>query len=104
VALPTLSPEDREKALAKAAEARKARALVKEQLKKGQRTLQGTIAEADNSDIIGKMKVTALLESLPGVGKVRAGQVMEKLGISETRRVGGLGPKQRKNLVEEFKD
>jgi ribosomal protein S13 len=50
------------------------------------------------------MKVTALLESLPGVGKVRAGQVMEKLGISETRRVGGLGPKQRKNLVEEFKD
>jgi hypothetical protein len=104
VALPTLSPEDREKALAKAAEARKARALVKEQLKKGQRTLQGTIAEADNSDIIGKMKVTALLESLPGVGKVRAGQVMEKLGISETRRVGGLGPKQRENLIEEFKD
>ncbi len=104
MALPTLSPEDREKALAKAAEARKARALVKEQLKKGQRTLQGTIAEADNSDIIGKMKVTALLESLPGVGKVRAGQVMEKLGISETRRVGGLGPKQRENLIEEFKD
>ena len=104
MALPTLSPEDREKALAKAAEARKARALVKDQLKKGQTTLQATIAKADTDPIVGKMKVTALLESLPGVGKVRAKETMERLGISETRRVGGLGPKQREHLIEEFSD
>ena len=52
--------------------------------------------------IIGKMKVSALLESLPGVGKVRAKQIMERLGIAESRRVRGLGTNQRSALEQEF--
>jgi ribosomal protein S13 len=49
-----------------------------------------------------KMKVSALLEALPGVGKVRARQIMEEIGISESRRVRGLGTNQVAALVERF--
>jgi hypothetical protein len=102
VALPPLSPEDRAEALAKAARARKERAEVKNRLKRGATTLSEVIKEGSTDDIIGKMKVSALLESLPGVGKVRAKQIMERLGIAESRRVRGLGAKQRSALEQEF--
>jgi len=52
--------------------------------------------------VVGKMKVSALLESMPGVGKVRAKQIMERLGIAESRRVRGLGANQRSALESEF--
>ena len=54
------------------------------------------------NDIVGKMKVASVLESLPGVGKVKARAIMAEIGISETRRVRGLGPHQIKALVEKF--
>jgi ribosomal protein S13 len=43
-----------------------------------------------------------VLESLPGVGKVRARQIMEQIGISESRRVRGLGTQQLSSLEREF--
>ena len=98
--LPTLNEEQRREALAKAAEARKARAEVKAQLKAGRLTLKDILARSD--DVVGKMKVSNVLESLPGVGKVRAAKLMEKLDISTSRRVRGLGAKQRAALLEEF--
>ena len=58
--------------------------------------------KADSDDIVGKLKVLALLESLPGIGKVKARRVMEDIGISESRRVRGLGDQQRKALLGEF--
>ncbi len=57
---------------------------------------------ADGDDIIAKMKVLAVLESLPGVGKVKARRTMEEIGISDTRRVRGLGAQQRQALLEAF--
>ena len=102
MALPPLSPEDRAEALAKAARARKERAEVKNRLKRGATTLSEVIKDGSTDDVIGKMKVSALLESLPGVGKVRAKQIMERLGIAESRRVRGLGAKQRSALEAEF--
>ena len=48
------------------------------------------------------MKVLAVLESLPGVGKVKARRTMEEVGISETRRVRGLGEQQRSKLLDTF--
>jgi ribosomal protein S13 len=60
------------------------------------------IKDGSTDDVIGKMKVSALLESLPGVGKVRAKQIMERLGIAESRRVRGLGANQRAALEQEF--
>ena len=101
-ALPTLTPEQRTAALEKAAAARSARAEVKGQLKRGTITLPAVIARGADDDTIGKMKVSALLESMPGLGKVRAAQLMERLGIADTRRVRGLGANQRSALVQEF--
>jgi transposase len=103
VALPPLTPEQRSAALAKAAEARKERAEVKNRLKHSGASLHEVIkAGKEDNDVIGKMKVSALLESLPGVGKVRAKQIMERLGISESRRVRGLGTNQISALEREF--
>lgn len=102
MALPPLTPEDRARALEKAARARKERAEVKNRLKRGAASLSDVIKEGETDDVIGKMKVSALLESMPGVGKVRARQIMERLGIAESRRVRGLGANQRSALEHEF--
>jgi hypothetical protein len=99
--LPTLTEEQRKAALEKAAEARRARAELKDQLKKGSMKLKDVLAKSSD-DIVGKMKVSAVLESLPGVGKVRARKLMERLEISTSRRIRGLGAKQRDALLEEF--
>ena len=89
--LPTLTPEQRSAALAKAAEVRKARAELKEQLKAGKTTLPAVLDRAETDDVVGKLKVSAVLQSLPGIGKIRATQIMEKLKIADSRRLRGLG-------------
>lgn len=99
--LPTLSPEQRAAALEKAAEVRKARAELKEQLKQGKITLAAVLERADD-EIVGKLKVSAVLQAMPGIGKIRANQIMEKLKIAESRRLRGLGEQQRKALLGEF--
>jgi len=102
VALPPLTPEQRAAALAKAAEARRERAEVKNRLKHSGASLSQVIKEGQQNDVVGKMKVSALLEAMPGVGKVRAKQIMERIGISDTRRVRGLGANQIEALKREF--
>lgn len=102
MALPQLTPEQRAQALEKAAEARRERAAVKNRLKNSQGSLKEVLAEGKENDVVGKMKVAALLESLPGVGRVRARQIMEEIGISETRRVRGLGANQVQALLTRF--
>ncbi len=84
----------------KAAQARKARAELKDHLKTGRTSLKELLGKADGNDTVGKMKVLAVLESLPGTGKVKARRLMEQVGISETRRLQGLGAKQREQLLE----
>jgi hypothetical protein len=103
VALPPLTPDQRAAALEKAAKARKDRAEVKHNLKRGAVTLPSVLKQGETDDMVGKMKVSALLESMPGVGKVRAQQIMERLGIAESRRVRGLGANQRAALEAEFR-
>jgi transposase len=102
VPLPTLSPEQRAAALEKAAEIRRARAELKEQLKSGKTTLTMVLDRAETDDVVGKLRVSALLQSMPGIGKVKATQIMERLKIAETRRLRGLGDQQRKALLAEF--
>nr|WP_218884081.1 integration host factor, actinobacterial type [Allobranchiibius huperziae] len=102
VALPELTPEQRAQALEKAAAARRERAEVKNRLKYAQGSLRDVIESGKHSEVIGKMKVSALLESMPGVGRVRAAQIMQEIGISESRRVRGLGTNQITALLERF--
>jgi hypothetical protein len=99
---PVLTPEQRTAALKKAAEARTARAELKEKLKMGSVTLAEALAKADSDDVIGNMRVLAMLEALPGVGKVKARRLMEDIEIAENRKVRGLGPKQRTALLEQL--
>ena len=99
---PTLTPEQRQAALDKAAAARRERAELKEKLKMGSVNLRELLNLADNNDVVAKMKVLAVLESLPGVGKVKARRTMDEIGISETRRVRGLGDQQRSKLLHTF--
>jgi len=102
VALPSLTPEQRAAALEKAAAARKARAELKVRLKSSGTSLDEVLADGSSDEVVGKMKVVAVLEAMPGVGKVRAQRIMERLEISPSRRVRGLGAKQREALVREF--
>jgi transposase len=102
VALPELTPEQRTAALEKAAIARRARAEVKNRLKYSSGALSDVVKQGQTDDIIGKLKVVSLLESLPGVGKVKARAIMAEIGIAESRRVRGLGPHQAAALIERF--
>jgi hypothetical protein len=97
-----LTPEQRQAALEKAAEARRVRSDVKSRLKMGSITLAEVLTMADQDEMVAKIKVLAIIESLPGVGKVTARRTMEELRIAESRRLSGLGPQQRKALLDAF--
>ena len=97
---PQLTPEQRAAALEKAAEARTARAEIKARLKMGSMTLAEALDSNDPNVL--KLKVVSLLESLPGVGKVKARKLMDEIGIAENRRVQGLGAQQREALLAQL--
>lgn len=99
---PQLTPEQREAALAKAAAARKERAELKEKLKMGSLNLSEVLEQVEGDAVVGKTKVLAVLESLPGVGKVKARRTMEEIGIAESRTLKGLGAQQRSALLSAF--
>ncbi len=94
---PILTPEQRAAALEKAKEARAARADIKARLKMGSMSLSEALNSDDSN--VGKLKVVSLLESLPGVGKVKARKVMDDIGIADNRRIQGLGTQQRQSLL-----
>ena len=75
---------------------------LKDQLKQGKTTLAAVLERAESDDVVGKLKVSAVLQALPGIGKIRATQIMEKLKIADSRRLRGLGEQQRKALLGEF--
>ncbi|TML42321.1 MAG: integration host factor [Actinobacteria bacterium] len=99
---PALSPDQRQAALLKAAAARRQRAELKEKLKMSSITLAELLEQGERDEVVGKMKVLAVLESLPGLGKVKARRLMDTIGISETRRVQGLGVNQKEALLKEL--
>jgi guanylate kinase len=99
---PQLTPEQRQQALLKAAMSRKRRSEVKLKIKSGEFSVDTILEMAKTDDAVAKMRVKELLESLSGVGKVRAQSLMERLDISPTRRIQGLGRLQIKQLREEF--
>ena len=99
MAIPQLSAEERAKALEKAKEARIKRAQVREDLKSGKLTLKQVVAMKDDP-VIGRMKVSTLIETLPGYGKAKSEKIMNELQIAEGRRLRGLGERQEKALLE----
>ncbi|MBQ6453230.1 MAG: integration host factor [Coriobacteriales bacterium] len=102
MALPKLTEADRKAALEKAMMVRQERAKIKAQLKSGELTM-AQLMEKVGDEVVGKIKVKSLLESMPGIGKARAAKIMEDLNIAESRNIKGLGPKQLENLLKLFK-
>jgi DNA uptake protein ComE-like DNA-binding protein len=101
MALPNLSEADRKIALEKAAKARQARAELRQKIKAGKTSFAEVMKKSDDP-IVARMKVSTLLESLPGYGKAKAAKIMEELEISESRRVQGLGARQREMLMKKL--
>lgn len=99
MALPNLSDADRRAALKKAAEARQKRAELRKAIKDGSMTFAAVMKKADDP-IVARMRVSTLLESLPGFGKAKAAKIMTELEISASRRVQGLGARQREDLMK----
>ena len=99
---PVLTPDQRQAALAKAAAARKTRAELKEHLKVGDVSLAEVFERARTDEVVAGTKILTVLESLPRVGKVKARRTMEEIGISESRRVRGVGTAQHSALLEAF--
>lgn len=102
MALPTLTPEQRRAALEKAASARQQRADVKARLKSSSISLTEVIESSAVDEVMAKLRVIDLLRAMPGVGTVRAHEIMSRIGIAESRRLRGLGAHQIAALIAEF--
>jgi hypothetical protein len=99
MALPKLSLDEKKKALKKAQEVRSKRAKIRQNLKNGKTTILEILADINN-DVIAKMRVVYLLESLPRIGKIKTRKIMSDIGIDQTRRIQGLGNRQKQALIE----
>lgn len=97
--IPKLSANERSEALKKAQHMRSLRADIRQQLKNGEVTVEQLLAKSDD-EIIGKMRVKYMLESLPQVGKITAAKIMDEVGIDEVRRIQGLGVRQKAALIK----
>lgn len=99
--LPVLTLNEKKEALEKAQKMRSERKEIREQLKTGRMALSEVLSR-DNDEVMGKMRVAYLLASLPRVGKTTAKKVMDEIGIDESRRVQGLGKRQKEALLARF--
>ncbi len=102
LALPELTADQRREALEKATQARKRRSEVSAALKTKKMTLPEALDLATEDAALAKMRVSALLRSLPRVGPHRAEQIMDEVGIAQSRRLQGLGSIQKQRLLEYF--
>lgn len=102
MALPNLTPEQRQAALAKAAEARQARTKLLSDIKAGNQTIKAVLDRAKEDSVVGKTKVAQLVKALPGYGPAKVTAVLEKAGIPAERRAAGLGQRQREALLSEL--
>lgn len=103
MALPQLTEDQRAANLAKAAAARTARTELKKRLSTREINLDAVFKLVDDGDEVAKKtKVVDLVKALPGIGQVKAAEVMGRLEIPDNRRAGGLGARQRQALITEF--
>lgn len=97
-----MTEEQRAAALARAAEARRTRAEIKQLLKTGSLRFSEVLERAEEDDLVAGTKINAIIVSMPGMGKVATKRLMEEIGIAENRTIRGLGDNQRAALLERF--
>ena len=98
MAVPVLTNEQRIAASAKAVEVRTKRAAIRRQLKDSQVSFSDVLSVSNSDDIVSGMRVLTILESLPGIGKIKASALMETCDIALSRRMKGLGSTQAQKL------
>ena len=103
--MPRVAPPevDRVAAAHAAVAARRARASVKLAVHNRARSAIDVVktAWADPSATAeASLRVRELLTSIPTLGPTRTAKAMKQLGIAESKRVGGLGVRQRQKLVD----
>lgn len=96
--VPVLTNEQRIAASAKAVIVRTKRAALRKQLKDSEISFCEVLAVAITDEIISGMKVVTILESLPGIGKIKAAALMDACDIALSRRMKGLGTTQAQKL------
>ena len=97
--LPTMTAEQRAKALEKAAEARKSRSGLLAEVKSGTISVAEVFGRSDE-EIVKRTRVVQVLCAVPGYGPARVTALMATSGVDERRRVGGLTGQQRERLLE----
>ncbi len=99
---PKMTDEQRAAALQRAAEARRVRAEIKQLLKTGSLTMQDVFDRAEEDDLVAGIKISALVAAMPHMGKIKTIRLLEDLKIAENRRLRGLTPRQRADLLASF--
>ena len=97
----TPPPVDRVAAARAAVQARRARAEVKRAVAERRRTaldVAETAWAGESTAPEATLRVRELLTSIPGIGPTRVARIMSELAIAESKRVGGLGVRQRRTL------
>lgn len=102
MAIPQLSDEQLQSARSAATAARRARAELKDRVRRGEITLSRAIELAMPDESLSRIKVVDLLRALPRVGVTRSREIMESLEIAANRRIRGLGRHQISKLEEMF--
>ncbi len=97
---PKLTPEQRKAGLEKALKLRRERAELKKNLKRGKISLKEVLEMSGQT--VERIKAKDILTSLPGVGKIKAGKIMNEVKIAVSRRVKGLGVRQTKEILSRF--
>lgn len=95
--IPALSDDERLAALERSRELKHERMLLVRALKHGEVSFPDVLARTDAA--VARMRVRQLLKGIPGIGRVYSQEAMDAAGIGESRRVGGLGRRQREALL-----
>ena len=96
----SIAAEQRAKALEKAAQVRKARKELKENIKSGKTDPASVLKTRKDDPLVSKMKVKEFLQAIPGIGGAKADKIMHDANIPGNRRLGGLGIRQVEALLE----
>lgn len=95
---PSLSHDQRVEASRLAVANRRRRADVKRLIKSGELSLDELFELAQREECVAQMRAFDLISALPAIGEVKAERIMARASIAKTRRIRGLGPKQRAEL------
>lgn len=98
--VPPLDDEARRSALRTAADVRRRRAAWKTRIAAGEVDLAGLLEAAADDEGLAGMRVGDALGALPGVGPRGVERILDACGIAPTRRLRGLGVRQRRALLD----